>query len=154
MGELTQDTIQKILDLKDYVLHLESDGKRQRNITGLCVLMTLFLFMSSIYKPTVLEPIIIPLLISMVFLCVICVSMFHSERSLNEFRSMIISFTNFTSEGIMKCTRLERDELSQFVKQSKRYIVLYSVVKIANWFVFVTSGALIVGELIFMTLFC
>lgn len=147
MGEITHGTLENVNKLGMFVSSLKIESKKQRIFAVIATFMTLILLIMAVeIKSTISSPMFVAVMVFAVFLILLSVALDSVEKSLSDFRSLIISCTSPMSDGGCKVTGEELNQLKQFVRQSRRFIIAYYLTKLLNYLVFILSGTSIILE--------
>lgn len=145
MGEVNVCTLSRVNDLKGFISKLMIESRKQRYIALLCVSFGLLSAILELNTFLAISMSIVMLLLGCAFLLILFISMSSAEKSLNEFHDLLMSITP-NLEDQQPLSKFEVQQLQSFTRQSKRFIVLYCILKTVNWIVFLVSVATLFYE--------
>lgn len=149
MGEVNACTLNRVNELKKFILDLTIESRKQRYIALTCGVIAFFIAIVEVNSISANPLSVIALFLGSAFLILLFISMGSAEKSLGEFHDLFLS-CDFLIEGRYSVSNHELRHLEKFIRQSKRFIALYCVLRILNWIVFLVSIATIFYEVSFL----
>ena len=149
MGEVKACTLSRVNELKNFILELTIESRKQRYIAIVCGIIACSVAIVEVNSISAIPFSVVALFLGSIFLILLFVSMSYAEKSLSEFHDLILS-GDFLVEDHYEVSNHELRHLEMFIRQAKRFIALYCVLRILNWIVFLVSIATVLYEVSYL----